>query len=188
VVRTRVGYAGGTTTHPTYRRLGDHTETVEIDFDPARISYRELLDVFWKSHDPGSRSWSRQYKAAIFFHSEAQRKLAFESKEKEEARLGAKIFTEILPFTGFTLAEDYHQKYRLRQEPDILAAFEQIYPAERDFVNSTAAARVNGYLGGYGTPEELKKEIDGYGLPQPARKRLLEMLSSARPAFKSCPL
>jgi peptide-methionine (S)-S-oxide reductase len=124
----------------------------------------------------------------IFFHNEAQRKLAVESKEREEARRGEKIFTEVLPFTGFTLAEDYHQKYRLRQEADILDAFDRIYPAERDFVNSTAAARVNGYLGGYGRPEDLKKEIDSYGLPQAARKRLLGMLSSSRPAFKSCPL
>ncbi len=187
-MRTRVGYAGGTTEHPTYRRLGDHTEAIELDFDPAQISYGKLLDIFWKGHDPTARPWSRQYKAVIFFHDEGQRKLALESKGREEARLKEKIYTEILPYTGFTLAEDYHQKYRLRQEQDLLKEFEAVYPSERDFVNSTAAARVNGYLGGYGTPEELKKEIGSYGLSPAAKKRLLDMLSSSRPAFKSCPL
>ncbi len=188
MVRTRVGYAGGTTEHPTYRSIGDHSETVEVDFDPTRVSYGELLEVFWKSHDPTSRPWSTQYKAAIFFHSETQRRLAVESKEREEARLKENIYTEILPFTGFTLAEDYHQKYRLRQETDILSAFERIYPSERDFVDSTAAARINGYLGGYGSPDDLKKEIDSYGLTPSARKRLIGIFSSKRPAFKNCPL
>jgi peptide-methionine (S)-S-oxide reductase len=188
VVRTRVGYAGGTTIHPTYRSLGDHTETVEVDFDPGLISYQQLLDVFWKGHDPASKPWSRQYKAVIFFHDETQRRLALESREKEERLLKKKVYTEILPFTGFTLAEDYHQKYLLRQETDIFGSFERVYPLERDFVNSTAAARINGYLGGYGTVEELKKEIGDYGLSAAGQKRLLDILSSRRPAFKSCPL
>ncbi len=102
--------------------------------------------------------------------------------------LREKIYTEVLPYTGFTLAEDYHQKYRLRQEQDLFKEFETVYPSAGGFVNSTAAARVNGYLGGYGTPEELKKEIDSYGLSTAAKKRLMDILSSARPAFKSCPL
>jgi peptide methionine sulfoxide reductase MsrA len=61
-----VGYAGGMKKNPTYRSLGDHTETVQIDFDPSVIPYGELLAVFWESHEPGSSTWSRQYMNAVF--------------------------------------------------------------------------------------------------------------------------
>jgi peptide-methionine (S)-S-oxide reductase len=187
VVRTRVGYAGGTTKNPTYRGLGDHTETVEIDFDPSRISYSRLLDVFWQSHDPAARPWSRQYRSGIFFHSKEQQRLALESRDREAARRG-KIYTEILPYTGFTLAEDYHQKYRLQQESDLMIELQSIYPSMRDFINSTAVARINGFLGGSGAPDDLKREIDSYGLSASGRKRLIEILSSSKEAFRSCPL
>ena len=188
MVRTRVGYSGGSTQSPTYHSIGDHSEAVQIDYDPSRISYRELLDIFWKSHDPGAKSWSRQYRVAIFYHGEEQRRLALESRDREAAKRKETIHTEVLPFTGFTLAEDYHQKYRLQQYPELASEFETVYPAMRDFVNSTAAARVNGFLGGYGSPELLKKEIGSYGLPAEAKKRLIDLLSSTRSGFKSCPL
>ncbi len=67
MVRTRVGYAGGTKRNPTYYNLGDHTETIQIDYDPTYVSYRELLDIFWESHDPAARPWSRQYMAVVFY-------------------------------------------------------------------------------------------------------------------------
>src|SRR6056297_3828024 len=65
VIRTRVGYAGGSTEGPTYKMIGDHTETIEIDYDPAVISYRELLEIFFDSHNPYSQSYSRQYASLI---------------------------------------------------------------------------------------------------------------------------
>ena len=164
MVRTRAGYSGGSTQSPTYRSIGDHSEAVQIDYDPARISYSELLDIFWKSHDPGTRTWSRQYRVAIFYHDEEQRRLALESRDREAEKRKETIHTEVLPFTGFTLAEDYHQKYRLQQYPELASEFEAFYPAMKDFVNSTSAARVNGFLGGYGSPELFKTESDSYGL------------------------
>jgi len=188
VVRTRVGYAGGSTEDPTYRSLADHTETIQIDFDPSRISYGELLNIFWKSHDPGHKTWSPQYKAVIFFHNEDQKRLAFESRKRAADREKGPVYTEILPHTGFFLAEDYHQKYRLQQEQEILGEYYAIYPSFPDFLNSTAVARVNGYLGGYGTPEDLKREIDGYGLSGSGKERLKEILAAARTAFRNCPL
>jgi len=81
-----VGYAGGTKKNPTYHSLGDHSETIEIEFDPKKISYKELLDIFWESHEPTVRSFSRQYASFIFFHSEEQKKLAQETKEQLESR------------------------------------------------------------------------------------------------------
>jgi methionine-S-sulfoxide reductase len=188
VIRTRVGYAGGEKRYPTYRSLGDHTETIQIDFDPARISYTELLAVFWKSHNPTIRSRSRQYKAAVFYHNDEQKSFALETSDREQKKHNKDIQTEILPFTGFHLAEDYHQKYRLRQESGLMQEYISFYPGKIDFINSTAAARVNGYLGGYGSPEGLEKDIHSLGLSPAAMQILIDILSESRPAFRSCPL
>jgi peptide-methionine (S)-S-oxide reductase len=176
VVRTRVGYAGGTKKNPTYHGLGDHTETIQIDFDPERITYERLLGIFWGSHDPTSRSWSRQYKAVIFYHDEEQRNLAVATRDRLAERIGARIHTEILPYEGFYLAEPYHQKYRLRSVRDIMAEFSAMYPVDDDIVNSTAAARVNGYVGGYGSLEVVKSEIGKLGLSPDASRRLVEIV------------
>jgi methionine-S-sulfoxide reductase len=179
VVRTRVGYSGGTKENPTYHDLGDHSESIQIDFDPTQISYQHLLEVFWKAHDPTSRSWSRQYRAALFFHNEEQKRLALESKDREAARINGKIRTELLPASEFYLAEDYHQKYYLRQDFVLGNEFRMMFPAEKDFLNSTAAARVNGYMGGYGTNAALKEDVDRLGLSEAGRKRLLERVPSS---------
>jgi peptide-methionine (S)-S-oxide reductase len=180
VVRTRVGYSGGTQKNPTYHDLGDHSETVQIDFDPTRVSYARLLDVFWKAHVPTSRSWSRQYRAALFFRNQEQKRLALESRDREAARINGKIRTAILPASEFYLAEDYHQKYYLRQDFVLSTDFRQMFPSEMDFVNSTAAARVNGYIGGYGTITALKEELDQLGLSEEGRKKLLAMGANSR--------
>lgn len=172
---TRVGYAGGSTEHPTYYSLGDQSETIQIDYDPTQISYRQLLDVFWASHNPIYEPWSRQYMSIVFYHSEDQKRLAIETKESEEARLGKHIFTEIVPFSEFYLAEDYHQKYYLRQEPALMAEFSAIYPATEDFIASTAVARVNGYVGGYGKLATLEKELGLLGLSEAGINILLKI-------------
>ena len=173
VVRTRVGYAGGQTKDPTYRSIGDHSETIQIDYDPTRLSYRKLLSIFWQSHDPTSPAWSRQYMSAIFYHNDEQRMLALETRALEEKRRNKRIQTEIVPFGKFYLAEDYHQKYGLRGNSDLMREFKAMYPRDIDFINSTAAARVNGYIGGYGSPEEIKATIENLGLSTAAQERLL---------------
>lgn len=178
MVRTRVGYAGGQQPNPTYHNLGGHSETVQIDYDPTRITYEELLDVYWESHNPTSPPWSRQYASIIFFHDEEQKRLATETRDREAAQYGSEVYTEILPFSEFYLAEDYHQKYRLQQVPEYVEAFQAIYPDAQDFVNSTAAARVNGLAGGYGTPASLQAEIETLGLSQEESSRLLETISA----------
>jgi len=180
VIRTRVGYAGGSKADPTYHDLGDHAETVQIEYDPTRLSYRDLLDIFWQSHTPTSRSWSRQYASIIFFHNEEQKRLAIETRDREEERRGTKIHTEILPYSRFHLAEPYHQKYRLQQERGVLREFTLIYPDPLNFVHSTATARVNGYLSGYGTRESLERELGTLGLSSEAERTLLTLVSPSR--------
>jgi peptide methionine sulfoxide reductase msrA/msrB len=122
VLETRVGYAGGTTKNPTYRDVsrGDtgHAETVEVVFDPARITYEELLRYFFRMHDPTTpnrqgNDVGTQYRSAIFYHDEAQRQAAERVKAEVErsGKWKRSIVTEIVPAGEFTVAEDYHQKY-----------------------------------------------------------------------------
>jgi len=175
VVRTRVGYTGGTVPNPTYRSLGDHAEAIQIDFDPRRTSYAELLGVFWSNHNPCARPWSRQYMSAIFYHDSHQRRLA-ESTGKQVAKArGAEVRTLVEEIDTFYLAEDYHQKYRLRRDSALVAEYLAVYPKTSDFVNSTAITRVNGYLGGHGALAGLEKDLPRLGLSAGAAEKLLAM-------------
>ena len=179
MVRTRVGYAGGRKQGPTYHSLGDHTETVQVDFDPAQTSYEQLLAVFWASHNPCARAGGRQYMSAVFYHNDAQKKLALETRGREAAKRGTRIATEVLPATAFYAAEDYHQKYLLRGEARLLKELQAMYPDPKGLMSSTAAARVNGYLGGHGSEEMIRKDIDQLGLSPEARQRLLRLWERA---------
>ncbi|MCL4501815.1 MAG: peptide-methionine (S)-S-oxide reductase [Deltaproteobacteria bacterium] len=190
MVRTGVGYSGGTTKNPTYHHLGDHSETLQIDFDPRLISYKELLAIFWESHSPGTPPWSRQYQVAIFYHNGTQKRWALETRDQVAARLKGEVFTQILPAGEFYLAEDYHQKYFLRRDPVLLQEMTRIYPNPRDLARSTAAARLNGYVAGYGNRAGLETELHRLGLSPAGNKELLSLVSksgSARPAH-GCPL
>ncbi len=176
VIRTRVGYAGGRLESPTYHHIGDHTETVQVDYDPRRITYTQLLDIFWKSHRPTSRSWSRQYMNAIFYHSDQQRQLALASKTAVAQKIVGSIQTEVVPLRSFTMAEDYHQKYILKSHGPLENEMSRIYSRHRDFVDSTAVARLNGYAGGYGTKAQLHREIDSLGLSDKGKKVLYDLV------------
>ena len=171
-----MGYAGGVKENPTYHNLGDHTETLQVDYDPSKISYAQLLELFWEEHDPTSRSWSPQYKAVVFAHDEEQKRLAEESRARIAKKLGKAVHTEVLPYGRFYVAEDYHQKYYLRGHRQILRQFQQYYPQATDLMNSTAAARVNGYIGGHGTAAAYKADIDRLGLSAAAREELEELV------------
>jgi peptide-methionine (S)-S-oxide reductase len=172
-VRTRVGYAGGTGKNPTYYSLGGHSETLQLDFDPGRITYDKLLEIFWHSHDPAVRPWSRQYASIIFYHNQEQKRLAEEVKfHQEEMERKSKIYTDIVPYSAFYLAEDYHQKYWLQAAHDLMDEFRKIYPNFKQFIDSTAAARINGVVGGYGTFDGAVEELGSYGL-SPAGNQVL---------------
>lgn len=177
VIRTRVGYCGGTTRNPTYDNIGDHLETIQIDFDPAVISYTKLLKVFWETHDPCRRPFARQYTSAIFFHNRKQREAALATLAAEKKKRRPDVLTEVLPLAPFYLAEDYHQKFYLQENRTLKSHFRRLYPDLRDFIHSTAAARVNGYVGWNGTKENFRREIDSLGLPPAVRRELEDRAS-----------
>ncbi|SHK58724.1 peptide-methionine (S)-S-oxide reductase [Desulforamulus aeronauticus DSM 10349] len=151
---------------------------MQIDYDPAEISYEQLLDLFWQSHNPASRPWSRQYMSIIFYHNNEQANLAQKYKEFAAERLGKKIYTEINPYEHFYLAEDYHQKYYLQLKRDLVKEYALFYPNTIDFINSTSAARVNGYVRGAGTITSLIKEIESLGLSEKGKHELVETVKS----------
>ena len=105
IIRTRVGYAGGTKVNPSYYSLGDHTETVDLDYDPSVTNYAELLKLFWNNHDPCTRQ-KRQYMSAIFYHDEEQKTLAEQTMEEQQGQKNKPIATQILPATEFYVAEE----------------------------------------------------------------------------------
>jgi len=112
----------------------------------------------------------------VFFHSGEQKRLALETRDHEAAQARGKIYTEILPFSEFYRAEGYHQKYHLRREPLLMKDFTDMYHPDEDFVDSTAAARVNGYIGRYGTCATLRTELNGFGLSPAGNRRLLNIV------------
>lgn len=140
------------------------------------ISYEELLKHFWEGHDPSVRSWSTQYKAAVFYHNDAQRKVAEETRDRIEAAQKIKVQTEILPLSRFYVAEAYHQKYGLRGNNEFMREFRSIYPSDEALMNSTVAARVNGYLSGFGSSAALQEEIGSLDLSPGAQRTLLELV------------
>jgi methionine-S-sulfoxide reductase len=175
VIRTRVGYCGGKTARPTYENIGDHAEALQIDFDPAKITYEELLHAFFELHNPCADALSSQYRSAIFYHDGKQQAAAQQALAAEQKRRGEKAQTEIAPLRTFTLAEDYHQKYHLQENKVFKAHFRELYPQTSDFVNSTAAARVNGFVDKQGKNADFERDIDSLGLPPEARKQLEEI-------------
>ena len=120
VVKTMVGYTGGKLKNPTDENVctdkTGHAEAVQIEFNPEKVSYEKLLEVFWNNHDPTQLNRQgpdvgTQYRSAIFYHNDGQKKLALKSKEIEQKKHKNKIMTEVLPVSEFYKAEEYHQQY-----------------------------------------------------------------------------
>lgn len=154
VLRTRVGYAGGEKEDPTYQDLGDHTETVLVEYDPEQVEYVDLLDVFWENHDH-SAIRKLQYASKIFYLNDEQEELAEVTAENyPDAETG------IEPLEDFTVAEDYHQKYRLRHSK----LMENLNHLDaNEFRDSLLAAKLNAYVAGHLESrdlEELELEVE----------------------------
>ena len=136
VKKTRVGYSGGDKEDPTYHELGNHTETVEVKYNPDEITYKELVDKFWEL--AGSKDKKVQYRNVIFYEDQEQKQLA-EHTEPGGSR------ADIEKFDSFHQAEDYHQKYRLRNSP-LFNKFNDI--SDEELVDSVEAAKANARAAG----------------------------------------
>jgi hypothetical protein len=169
--------------------MKDYTETVLVEFDPQELSYQQLLDVFWDSHDPTYDISGRQYRNAVFYTSENQRIEAEKSRQQVKVLKKRAIFTAIEKAGEFYPAEDYHQKYYLRSVDKLFNEFSRIYPEGERFAASSAAARINGYLGCNGQPEDLKKDLGSLGLSAQTQNYLVDYVTTACSRFEgmTCP-
>lgn len=127
VIRTTAGYTGGSKEKPTYEEVSSgttgHVEAVQVEYNPEKLTYNRLLDLFWSIHDPTKAnkqgSGGSQYRSVIFYHSKKQQKAALESKKKIKKKYKKPIATEILPATEFYIAEEYHQQYNSKTDRKI---------------------------------------------------------------------
>jgi len=131
VVYTTVGYTGGTSSDPSYEQVCSgatgHAESVDVWFDPAIVSYDDLLKNFWSIHNPTTRNrqgwdFGSQYRSAIFFHDAEQERLAIASRDAHQTTLSKPIVTEIVPAPEFYDAEEYHQRYYEKHGGAVCAA------------------------------------------------------------------
>ncbi|KAM1037084.1 hypothetical protein ACFX13_032672 [Malus domestica] len=163
VVQTTVGYAGGSKTNPEYRSLGDHAESIQVVYDHRRISFKQLLEVFWSSHDyrqvfGQGPDVGNQYRSIIFTNGTEESRLAATSKEREQTKSkSSSVTTQILPLGSFYPAEPEHQKFELKRRPFLLQLIGNL--REEELERSNLAAKLNGYAAEL-CPPKIQRQID----------------------------
>ena len=170
IVRTRVGYAGGTTPNPSYHSLGDHTEVVQGEYNPDELGYDDLLEVFWTNHAWASTAPKRQYRSVVLAADDDQLAAAERFRDGLEERAGRSVTTDLERLETFTRAEDYHQKYELRSTPVVGDELATRYGDA--FVDSTVVARLNGFVAGHGDPSQRQALLEGVELAPTQRSEL----------------
>ncbi len=151
VVRTRVGYAGGSKTDPGYHSLGDHTEVFQVEFDPGVMTYADLLGQAFQGHNPRTQTRKTQYQNVVFAATPAQQEILDEYLQAHGLDADA-IETRVEQLSRFYNAEDYHQKYSLRSQQSFISSFEEAGYDDADLRESPIAAKLNGYVAGKEIP------------------------------------
>jgi len=161
VIRTRVGYAGGTKRDPTYHSLGDHTEVFQVEFNPNRIAYHDLLELVFESHNPQHQTRKTQYQNVVFAATASQRATIDEFLTTQGFTADG-IETRIERLSRFYPAEEYHQKYKLRSVSSFMDAFDAAEYTDIDLRESPTAAKLNAYAAGHdvAVSEELEQLRD----------------------------
>ncbi|XP_007046726.2 PREDICTED: peptide methionine sulfoxide reductase A5 [Theobroma cacao] len=163
VVRTTAGYAGGSKINPEYRSLGDHAESVLVEYDPSEINFRQLLEIFWSSHDPRQvfgqgPDVGNQYRSIIFTNGTEEARLAAMSKEREQTKSRNSIVTtQVQQLGSFYPAEPEHQKFELKRHPLLLQLIGNL--PEDELERSNLATKLNGYAAEL-CPPRIQKQID----------------------------
>mmetsp|Transcript_11014 Transcript_11014/g.12104 ORF Transcript_11014/g.12104 Transcript_11014/m.12104 type:complete len:165 (-) Transcript_11014:159-653(-) len=156
--------------NPSYRTMGDHTESIRIEYDTNVTSYSKLLEIFWQTHT-ASYPRGRQYRSAIYYHNAEQKEIAKKSKKERQKALGKKIYTDIEKSKLWTHAEPYHQKYYLRGNKKMYSAAGL---SDRQMVLSPLACKLNGLASGfcdeYADKDYLQKEIFELKMPHKVKK------------------
>lgn len=182
VIRTRVGYAGGTLDHPTYRQLGDHTETVEMDYDTRILSLENILDVFWSNHNPLNINEykGRQYQSLVLYRGQIQLNVIQKVMQLREEQGKSKPDTEISPYNRFYPAEDRHQKYYLKRYPHAIEELSNLFPSPQELTNATLAARLNGLAKGYTNLHTILDEIRTWPISEEEKGNVLHVIQRIR--------
>ena len=181
VIQTKVGFAGGSKPNPTYRQMGDHTETVGITFDPDTISLELLLRKFWSDHNPNRPAYKERQYISLLLYRNAEQKIMMETiKRQLEGDRDEPIYTEISPLHDFTEAEPHHQKYYLKRFKRATELLLRHFSDETAFHSSTIAARLNGFVREYGTLASIKQEISQWNIPLEEKNRLQQLLDDLK--------
>jgi len=185
VLRTKVGYSGGSKPNPYYRNLGDHVECVSLDYDPTKLSYEKVLDLFWNNHEYGlTTRVKRQYMSLILYHSAEQKAAALKSIKSERVnRVPEVIITEIAEAGEFYPAEDYHQKYRLQAHTNFI---KKLGLSGENLLTSHVAAKLNGYMVGVGGVKQFQQEVSSFGLDNGQKEYALHYVKKNENAGLSC--
>jgi len=161
--------------------MADHTECLEIDFDPQVIGIEDIVHHFWSSHNPNRGNYKgRQYLSILLFRDAEQKEMIERVKDSLESSMVDKIDTEIASYRGFTLAEERHQKYYLKRYPKAMDRLAAYYETHEQLVNATLVARLNSFVKGYGTLAALKEEMAGWNIPGETKGKLVELVNGIR--------
>ena len=148
VIRTRVGYAGGTKHDPTYHSLGDHTEVLQVEFDPNTVTYRDILQLVFESHNPHHQTGKTQYQNVVLAATASQR-AAIDEFLTTRGLTADGVETRIERLSRLYPAEEYHQKYKLQSASSLMDVFEAAGYSDEEFRESPIAAKLNAYVAGH---------------------------------------
>lgn len=182
VIHTCTGYAGGTTAAPTYREMGDHTEVVQLTFNPQLLSFEEIVKRFWDSHNPVNINdyKGNQYRSLLMVHNDRQ-SAAIQHMIEQWRELGqSEPATAIIPYSVFYRAEDRHQKYYLQRYPDAMEKLGMLFSTQAELLGSTLAARLNGLAKGYTNLAIVIKELEQWDMDSSAREQMLALIRQIR--------
>ncbi|WP_240548436.1 peptide-methionine (S)-S-oxide reductase [Paenibacillus lignilyticus] len=183
ITRTRVGFAGGTTDNPPRSgHAGDHTEMVEIEFDPAVARLETILNLFWNNHNPANINnyRDRLYNSLILYRDEAQLSVIQEVMNNRGEQGKGVPETECMPYTVFYPAEDRHQKYFLKRYPDAIAKLRTLFPTEDELTRATLAARLNGIAKGFANMDQIIHEIRTWKISHEEQEEIIDLIKQIK--------